>query len=250
MARTIIKPGETYGKIKVLEVDSPKSEHRAKTYLCKCLSCGRNFVTWGQDILKNQDIGCIPCRSVARNRKREDDARSHIGNVYNNLKIVEFDGLKRTEGRKYGDYLHPWVKCECQKCGEISSIPLNRVKSDGARQCEKCSDEENLERGRQISRAESVEGTKISAIDGRRKTNKNSSTGHTGVSYHDSAGKYRAYIYFKRKQYYLGLYDTLEGAVAARKAAEKRVYGDFLKWYQTEYPEQWKKIKHREQSSK
>lgn len=57
-----------------------------------------------------------------------------------------------------------------------------------------------------------------------------------------SLGKYRAYINFKRKQYYLGLYEKIEDAVFARKQAEKHVYGEFLDWYASEHPEEWEKI--------
>ena len=36
---------------------------------------------------------------------------------------------------------------------------------------------------------------------------------------------------------------NIEDAVAARKAGEKAIYGDFLKWYAETHPEQWEKLK-------
>ena len=36
--------------------------------------------------------------------------------------------------------------------------------------------------------------------------------------------------------------ETLEEA-QARKSAEENIYGNFLKWYQDTYPEEWKRIK-------
>lgn len=56
-----------------------------------------------------------------------------------------------------------------------------------------------------------------------RKTNKNSSTGVTGVSLMKGRW-YRAYINIGRKQIHLGNFDTLEEAAAARKAAEKKYF--------------------------
>lgn len=62
------------------------------------------------------------------------------------------------------------------------------------------------------------------------------------MSYYAKYGKYRAYVNFKRKQYYLGLYEKIDDALKARKSAEENIYGN-LKWYQDTYPEEWKKIK-------
>lgn len=54
-----------------------------------------------------------------------------------------------------------------------------------------------------------------------RSTNKNSSTGVTGVSRsHD--GRYRAYITVNNLQVYIGCFDTLDAAKDARKSAEQR----------------------------
>ena len=41
---------------------------------------------------------------------------------------------------------------------------------------------------------------------------------------------------FRQKCYYLGGYDKIEDAAEARAAAEEKIFGDFLKWYEEEYP--------------
>ena len=38
------------------------------------------------------------------------------------------------------------------------------------------------------------------------------------MSYYAKYGKYRAYVNFKRKQYYLGLYEKIDDALKARKS--------------------------------
>lgn len=56
-----------------------------------------------------------------------------------------------------------------------------------------------------------------------RKTNRNNTTGYTGVSWAPSREQYQAYISFDRKQHHLGFFDTLEAAVDARLDAEEEV---------------------------
>lgn len=40
-----------------------------------------------------------------------------------------------------------------------------------------------------------------------------------------------------KKNYYLGIYSRFEDAVRARKEAEDRIFGEFLKWYYDNYPD-------------
>lgn len=133
------------------------------------------------------------------------------------------------------------VKCECLNCGNITQISLTKILSGESKQCANCS-RKNLKIGKEISEMSYVDSTYVIAIDGRRKTNKNSTTKVTGVSYFEKQGKYRAYINFQRKQYYLGLYEKIEDAIKARKAAEQNIYGNFLEWFRNTYPEEWEKI--------
>jgi hypothetical protein len=55
---------------------------------------------------------------------------------------------------------------------------------------------------------------------------------YTGVYQNRRSGKWCAQITFKRKTYYLGSYDRLEDAVAARRHGEE-MYDDFIQWYYT-----------------
>lgn len=52
---------------------------------------------------------------------------------------------------------------------------------------------------------------------------KNNKSGVTGVSWHKLTGKWRATIFQDYRQKYLGVFDNLEDAVAARKAAEREI---------------------------
>ncbi|HJB25195.1 MAG TPA: hypothetical protein H9662_01105 [Firmicutes bacterium] len=78
-----------------------------------------------------------------------------------------------------------------------------------------------------------VGGTQISRIRNVPKASSNSS-GVVGVYYDRENQKWISRLTFQGKRYYLGRYDTLEKAVAARKQAEAEYFGSFLETY---YPE-------------
>lgn len=58
---------------------------------------------------------------------------------------------------------------------------------------------------------------------------KNNSSGHKGVCFDASKGKFLAYIGFNRHQKWLGYFDTLEEAAAARREAAVRLHGKFAR---------------------
>lgn len=127
-------------------------------------------------------------------------------------------------------------RVRCDVCGNVYELDTNHLKCTN--QCA-CIRPEKLKEGQEIQKKLCVDGTFVSGIVGR-KTNKNSSTGITGVC--KLGNKWRAYIVFKRKQYGLGVYDTIEKAAEARKRGEEKIYGDFLQWYAEEYPELWERL--------
>lgn len=85
-----------------------------------------------------------------------------------------------------------------------------------------------------------VQGTDINKIiAGNRSDNK---SGVRGVHYRQKDNAWEAKIFFKGKSYYLLQSKDKEKAIAARKAAEKEIYGDFLQWYKETYPDKWAKL--------
>lgn len=230
-----IKPGDTYGVIKILDVDKT-SKNKLKTWNCKCEKCGKVFQYVGSAVFKHQNAGCPDCRKTDSHLRKIEKANQYIGKYFGQLQVIGCAGIKKP----YGIYT-PIMICECKKCGSVTEIPLVRLKSGGASECMNCC-HKNLALGSEISKDASLGGSLVFAIDGRRELNKNNASGHNGVSWSKSANKWRAYIYFKRKQYHLGVFDKMEDAVSARNQAEKEIYGNFLEWYQKEYPKEWEKI--------
>lgn len=62
-----------------------------------------------------------------------------------------------------------------------------------------------------------------------KRLNKNNTTGCKGICMW--RGKYQAYITFKRKRYFLGLYSKMEDAVSVRKKAEAVLHDETLYYY-------------------
>ena len=56
---------------------------------------------------------------------------------------------------------------------------------------------------------------------------KNNTSGHKGVSWDKRKKKWKAQIKVDKKQIHLGLFDNLEEAVAVRKEAELKYFGEF-----------------------
>lgn len=124
----------------------------------------------------------------------------------------------------------------------VSSQNLQR---GGVKSC-KCLGRENSSangkaNGQKIVDNYVVEGTNINNLTA--KIPKNNTSGVKGVSFRKDRGRWVAQIDFKGKHYYLGSYMEKEKAIKARKLAEDKMFGDFLKWYSEEYPERWQKIR-------
>lgn len=228
----IFKVGEIYKGAEIIEVGHKYASNQT-LYTFKCSKCGK--IAQRVHSVFIQRPFCKDCIKADVESKKIDEAnKNYAGKTVNGIKIIE------VSHRDAKSYL--CVNAICPKCQKIFNVRLIHVKR-GIKSCSDCAKTINLDLGHTFTKNAAVDGTLISAIDGRRKVNKNNTTGHNGVNITKS-GRYRAYINFKRKQYHLGVYDTAEEAAEARKIAEKKMYGDFLKWYSETYPEKWEKINH------
>ena len=77
-----------------------------------------------------------------------------------------------------------------------------------------------------------VEGTHLPQIQLDKQPPKTNKSGHIGVCWDKSRGKWMANIRFQGKRYNLGRFDHIQDAIDAREAAEKEIFGDFLTWYE------------------
>mgnify|MGYP001402967848 CR=1 FL=1 len=231
--------GTKRGNIKILDCSK---EH---VYSCECLICGKKFKTFRNHIIDYAEFGCYECSApeiqgrIEKKKKDYHEAlkKKYIGTTVNNLKILDVIYKKQKKKNLY------FFKLECT-CGNIFEARKGPVLRGEILSCGH-DRAKNLQKGKDKLREFNIDGTQILSL-GKRKINKNSTTGIVGVSQIKSGrkiGKYRAYINFRRKQYFLGEYEDIEDAKIAREVAEKEIHGEFLEWYAKEYPDKWEKIK-------
>lgn len=84
---------------------------------------------------------------------------------------------------------------------------------------------------RNLNRADNRIANLRQATNGENMTNvgvrKHSTTGVTGVYWHWGCGKWCAQIVKDGVHYYLGVYSEKQSAIAARRAAELKIHGEF-----------------------
>lgn len=230
-----------YGNIEVLShVSVPlESGNRKTVYTCRCMLCGAVFEAASSTLsgFLRDDGGCPACRKKRRQEAKYGDLTGfHSGDV-------EVIGFAHAGSRKNDKTTKAKALCRCLRCGREFEASAYAIRHGGVKSCAECAKQAALPIGQKLTSDLAVTGTTPVALAPDKKVKSNSTTGYTGVSLIRSGsqkGKYRAYIYFRGKQYYLGAYDTPEQAAQARRAAEDEMYGGFLDWYRENYPDKWK----------
>lgn len=127
-------------------------------------------------------------------------------------------------------------RCICGKAQivNITALVNGKSKSCGCRRHLGMTEaqKDGLQKGQKLMKA--IHKEKVVA-GLHHSLNKNSTTGHKGVSFMPKYGTYRAYITIHRNQIHLGCFASLEDAIEARKAAEEK--------YLTPYREKIEEIK-------
>jgi|GEM_PF-763799 len=227
--------GKTVGYIEFLGTSDRTSSytygnaHVTRLYIvCRCTRCGdirERDITSVCSAIRKEKLHCQRCIHLGP----EQDLS---GQTFHSLTVIGREG-------DWKGYKTLW-RVRCELCGKESVIDhqhLGKTKS-----CT-CTRTKNLQQGKEFGEQLYADGSCVSSLTNRA-LNKNNTSGARGVSLtKDRSGNpvYRAYIYFRRKQYSLGLHTSLESAIAARQEAEQEIYGDYLAWYAENYPEQWKR---------
>jgi len=192
-----------------------------KLFTFQCNICGSLFSTYAPQ-KQAKKCGCPTCST---RKRQENKVKKYIGKKYESLIVVSCDHNKKDEKARF-----VYANCKCLSCGKMFSARLYRILNGTTTQCPECENKKRLqllEQYRPETHKGDIDGTRICSIKSRE-INKNNSTGVKGVSYYDG-NRYRAAITFKRKQYHLGVFNTLEEAAEARRIAEKKLFGEFLK---------------------
>lgn len=198
--------GQTYNNLKVCKLTDSYNTYNDRLYECICLLCGRKRLATKFNLLRGEIKDC------GNHKPYKDITGRQFGRL---TALYVMDNRTESSGRIWH------CKCECGNECDVSSNDLikGNVKSCGCLHREKVKELY-------------VEGTAPCKLDGNNIRSTNTS-GATGVWFDKSRGKWCAEIMLKRKKYYLGRYENKVDAIAARKEAEKVVFGEFLEWYET-----------------
>lgn len=176
-------------------------------WTCQC-DCGNIIDVAANNLKRGHTVSC-GCKRVL----------PYIGKKFGNLTVLE----KTNEFVQHGSTKSPLWKCQCD-CGNIVLVRLDSLTSGTTQSCG-CLIEGKIEKMREA--AGYVQGTQLSRICNISESSANTS-GVVGVYLEKRTGKWRARLTFKGIRYNLGTHSRFEDAVAARKEAERIVFGGFL----------------------
>lgn len=149
-----------------------------------------------------------------------------MGRKIQDLKGKKFGRLTPIEvvGFKYRRAV--W-KCKCD-CGNIVNVQMGHLIQNNTSSCG-CLRKDYLKNDiiKQLN-SMIIENTNVNHIKSNR-VSKSNKSGYKGIHPHKQTGKWVAQITFKKKKYYLGIYENLEDAVKARKEAEEKLHKEFLR---------------------
>ena len=207
-----VKIGDTFGNLTVIErVGSDKKG--CITYLCQC-KCGK-------ENCKKEKIysSVLLLHGFARSCK-DFQIPDLTNKVFGHL-----TALRPTEKRAGTNIV--W-ECECE-CGNIVYRTHSGLRAGGKNSNCGCMQTE-IHREVMRKSIHRVEDTVVEKIQSSKPT-AGSKTGVRGVYYNRRNQKWRASIGFKKKQIYLGEYNTLAEAAEVRRIAENEIYKPFLEAY-------------------
>ncbi|MBQ0066477.1 MAG: hypothetical protein KBT48_12000, partial [Firmicutes bacterium] len=175
--------------------------------------CGNEKIT-STSLLNAGKVRSCGCLRQEVGYKR----RNLEGKRYGRLTVISM-----TDKRDYKGSIIWKVRCDCGNIIEASEDNLVH----GHHQSCGC---KRIEQGKNLGQFLTfVNGTCIEWLENRKHRSDNTS-GYQG-GYQKKNGKYAAGISLCGKRYYIGTYADFEGAVNARKKAEKYLHEGFIKAY-------------------
>lgn len=215
--------GKVFGKLTVLEASHRRASNGSVLYKCKC-ECGGETYTTAYNLKSGHTKSC-GCT-------RKEKFTKHVNSIRNDLSGAEFGRLKAIKPIGSDKYRNIIWECVCD-CGNVLNVLSQNLTSGNTTSCG-CICKENIKKE---NAKNFVEDTNVAIIKNLIKDNKSNITasGVKGVGWDKKRNKWRSYIIFKGKHYHLGYFLDLENAKEVRKEAEKKLFSEFLDWYENEY---------------
>lgn len=201
---------QMFGNLKVVG-RSRKRTKKGNYWTCLC-KCGYTCEVATSELLsgKRTNCGCEPVKNYA------------FSDI-TNQKFGRLTALYPTEKRNSSGSVIWHFRCDC---GNEVDVPYNDVVYANQKSCG-CQKKEHDQKLHTF--LTHVDGTSVDMLLSK-KVPADNTTGYKGV--YLVRGKYIAKIVFQKKQYFLGSYDKIEDAAAARKDAEKILFDGVAEHYQ------------------
>ncbi len=207
--------GQTFGDLTVIGRSTKRTKMGAYWH-CRC-RCGKMCEATASELVSGKKTSC-GCKTV----------RTYTGTDITGWRFGRLTALQATD-RRDGKGSVVW-RCRCD-CGNETDVSYNNLVYANQQSCGcKKREHDNAVRMHLIH----IDGTSIDALRSS-KVPSNNTTGVKGVYF--VRGRYMAKIVFQKKQFSLGMYDTLAEAAAARKTAEEELNGKVIDFY-----ERWSEI--------
>lgn len=215
--------GTTVRKFKILDW---KRENNRSFFYITCPRCGKNKWMRADDIVNGKSISC-GCYNKEVNHIKEKDLTNK---TFGRLKAISPTNKRDSNGAVIWN-----CKCDCGNTKNVSSKKLlnGSTSSCGCLRKEK-QKENGVSVGEYVKNNHVMNNTNIKSLTAN--IAKNNTSGFKGIMWDKARKKWKAEITFQKKVYYLGRYTKKEEAIKARQRSEKELFGNFLEWYETEYP--------------
>ena len=196
--------GQTFGELRVIGRSRKRTEMGAY-WTCLC-SCGYTCEATAAELVSGRKTHC-GCKSV----------RSYATSNITGQRFGRLTAMYPTKKRDAKGFVIWHCRCDC---GNEPDVSYNNLMYCGQQSCGCRKKEHDQELGTLLTH---VGGTSLEMIQSQKLPRENT-TGYKGV--YLVRGKYLAKIVFQKKQYFLGTYDSIEEAAAARKSAEALLFGE------------------------
>lgn len=212
--RTHVKPGmkdltgQRFGDLVCVRPTSSRNSRGSVMWECRC-DCGNTCLAASTQLTQGykKSCGCLG----------HPPLKALVGKRFGQLTVLEY------AGKRAG--MHRW-RCLCD-CGKETIVGQTLLQNGKTKSCG-C-----LRDGIILKNQKLYDGTSVTRLEASKcHLFASNTSGYTGVYWSVKNQKWLAQITFKGKTYYLGSYETIEEAAAARKQGEK-MHDQFLEWYYT-----------------
>ena len=204
-------------------------QHQAQ-WLCKC-DCGKEVIVMSAALIRGHTKSCGCTRK---------EVVKEVHKKYNTYDLSGKYGIGYTfKGEEFYFDLEDYEKIKdycwyINQQGYVMAYDYN-VKENGSHilmhRLIMCSPDEieidHINHNKHNNKKENLRIVNDSQNQMNKSKQKNNTSGVTGVRWHKKHQKWYAHIGVNRKQIHIGSFDTFEEAVAARKEAEERYFGEY-----------------------